>query len=226
MTLLLALVSLSAEANEPPSARLLGATVPRAKALSLDAALLRGWQLRGSGRDYAVFETLLDEPASTGPPDAARSEQTHLRIRAAYSARDDGVEVSLRAEEVWRAGTPRAWMVEITDLYRDRLERALQSLRSQWQALRATESPSAGEGPAARMLGQGDDSVAAPGACRHLGLWAFDAEQLARTRGCQLDDRGAVLLSATPTVEQHQVGCLNRAPMPILCDRLRCWLER
>jgi hypothetical protein len=240
--LLLAHTSLLAAAEAPPSTRLTGATVPRAKALSLDAALARGWQLRDSGPDYAVFETPLDEPASTGPPDARRSERTHLRIRALFSAKDDGVEVSLRAEEVWRTETPKEWSAEITDRYRDPLQRALQSLNAQWRHFVGSGSGSGsglGSGSDSDSMGAGEGLASATSKQRstapqtraerasdQVGLWAFDAERLARAQGCALDNRGAVLVAHTPTSELHQVGCLSRPSLMIRCDRLRCWLER
>lgn len=215
-------------ADRPPSTQLPGATVPRAKALSLDAALLRGWTLIETGRDYAVFETPLDEPAGAGPPDASRSERTQLRIRADFTATQGGVEARLRAEEIWRAGTPGAWSTDITALYHEHLQRALQSLNRQWSGFveaaaktKGTEhglAPTPGQPPA--------DAPAASVTSSQLGTWAFDAEQLAQEHGCQLDDRGAVLASETPNGELHHVGCQNRATLVIRCDRLRCWLER
>jgi hypothetical protein len=234
VALLLVHTSLSAAAEATPSTRLTGATVPRAKALSLDAALARGWQLRDSGPDYAVFETPLDEPASTGPPDARRSERTHLRIRALFSAKDDGVEVSLHAQEVWRAETPNEWSAEITDRYRDPLQRALQSLNAQWQDFvgsgsgSRSDSMGAGEGLGSAKSKQRSTApqTKAERASDQVGLWAFDAERLARAQGCALDNRGAVLVAHTPTSELHQVGCLSRPSLMIRCDRLRCWLER
>ncbi|MBK5939363.1 hypothetical protein [Halochromatium roseum] len=123
-----------------PSIQLPDATVPRAKALSLDAALIKGWQLVDSGRDYAIFETPLDEPASAGPADARRSEKTLLRIRADFSQSKGGVTAQLSATEIWRAGTERSWSTDITQTYRANLERALASLSAQWlQFTRASE---------------------------------------------------------------------------------------
>jgi len=225
--LLLAVCTPSAFAEKAPSTQLPGATVPRAKALSLDAALLRGWKLIESGRDYAVFETPLDEPASIGPPDASRSEPTLLRIRADFAAVKDGVQASLRAEEVWRAGTTRAWSNDITALYRDNLLRALQSLNTQWSHLveptAKTKHSEHGADPHDNWRRSDDPTPS--GASRRLGTWAFDAEQLAQDHGCQLDDRGAVLASETPNAELHHVGCSNRTTLSIGCDRLRCWVE-
>jgi hypothetical protein len=123
-----------------PSVYLAGANIPRAKALALDAALVKGWRVAESEPDHVVFETLLDTPASTGPPGVAIGDpvpprQTLLRIRAEFSTTDNGVITALRADEVWYAGTARQWITEVTAEYRGNLMNALSSLRAQWAAI-------------------------------------------------------------------------------------------
>ena len=250
-----------------PSVRLEGATVPRAKALALDAALLKGWKLARSGRDYAVFETPLDTPASPGPADARACETTLLRIFADFTEANGAVTATLRAEEVWRPFTPRAWSTDITDAYRRNLERALASLCRQWDQYAGTTQQSArsSQQPKARP-GAGSDqpqpldpvtlrprspssapptssssrsqqpapttgpTQPAPAEDRFtrepVGIWAFDAERVARQRGCDLDDRGAVLLSDRAGIERHRVGCVDRGAMIVSCNRQRCWASR
>jgi hypothetical protein len=123
-----------------PSVFLAGANLPRAKALALDAALIKGWRVAVSERDHVVFETRLDTPASAGPPDVtggrlAPPATTLLRIRADFSTTANGVVTALTAVEVWYAGTPREWTAEVTGQYRANLMNALESLRTQWAGL-------------------------------------------------------------------------------------------
>jgi hypothetical protein len=122
-----------------PSTLLEGATIPRAKAMALDAALLKGWHLADTGADYARFETPLDAPTSAGPPDARSGEPILLRIHAYFSPVQGGAMASLRAEEVWRAGSPHAWTRDITAAFRGHLERALSSLQAQWSRFLAAQ---------------------------------------------------------------------------------------
>ncbi|MBK1619542.1 hypothetical protein CKO42_14065 [Lamprobacter modestohalophilus] len=239
-----------------PSIQLPDATVPRAKALSLDAALIKGWHLVDSGRDYAIFETPLDEPASAGPADAHRPEKTLLRIRADFSQSKGGVTAQLSATEIWRAGTERSWSTDITQTYRAHLERALASLSAQWlqftrASVRSTPlqtdrrqlqlaEPIDNGGPASLdpdavskhrqdprpfvpHAAQPQTATALQPAIR-IGIWAFDAEQLARQQGCRLDEIGAILLSDKAAVELHRVGCIDRDAMLVRCNRQRCWM--
>jgi hypothetical protein len=147
----------------PPDGRpgvfLAGANVPRAKALALDAALVKGWRVAESNPDHVIFETLLDTPASAGPPGIASGElappdQTLLRIRADFSTIDNGVMTALRADEVWYAGTARAWTADVTAQYRGNLMNALSSLRAQWASLApaAARAPAAGPTPRPRRV--------------------------------------------------------------------------
>lgn len=62
--------SVSAAQQDRPGIFLQGASVPRAKGLALDAALIRGWKVALSEPSFVVFETKLDQPASIGPPNA------------------------------------------------------------------------------------------------------------------------------------------------------------
>lgn len=243
--------SASVVGTQAPSIQLPDATVPRAKALSLDSALIKGWRLVDSGRDYAIFETALDEPASAGPADARGSEKTLLRIRADFSQSKGGVTAQLSAKEIWRAGTERAWSTDITQTYRAHLERALASLNAQWRQYTEANSRSAplrtpGRQPQPAAIIDSDprpldpdavskrrqDRAAEPQTAialqpnNRIGIWAFDAEQIARQRGCTLDEIGAILVSEQTAVELHRVGCIDRGAMLVRCNRERCWMAR
>jgi hypothetical protein len=122
-------------AGASPSVLLRGANIPRAKALALDAALIKGWRVVVSEPEHVVFEIRLDSPASAGPPGATPPEHTLLRIRADFTATPDGVDTALRATELWYAGTPAAWSTDVTAAYRDNLNNALSSLLQQWSAI-------------------------------------------------------------------------------------------
>jgi hypothetical protein len=128
-------VTAETAAGAAPSVLLRGATLPRAKALALDAALIRGWRVLVSEPEHVIFEIRLDTPASAGPPGATRPEHTLLRIRADFTATADGVATALRATELWYAGTPQAWSTDVTAAYRSNLNTALTSLLQQWSAI-------------------------------------------------------------------------------------------
>jgi hypothetical protein len=152
-----------------PSVFLAGANVPRAKALALDAALLKGWDVAESAREHVVFETLLDTPASDGPPNAAdlgRPGRTLLRIRADFVESTGGVTASLRADEIWFPGRPTQWSTDVTAPYRSNLMNALASLRTQWVRLEpsaARAQPGSRRTAAARVAGQNGEDLESQG---------------------------------------------------------------
>lgn len=271
LTLILGLISglwtglVAQVAAEPgPSTHLAGSTSARARALALDSALLRGWALAETRTDYVRFETRLDAPTSPGPPDARAGEPVLLRIHADFSPDDGGARVTLRAEEVWRAGTARTWSRDLTATYRGHLERALASLQAQWQQFnaanparqrealdrsrtprdaevrpldpnslrpRAREHPGSARSRTTSASTQRSSRRIAPlqsppstvaDSARPVGIWAFDAERLAKQLGCKLTDQGAVLASTDGDVETHRIQCSNRAAIQVRCDRQRC----
>ena len=118
--------------GDRPGVFLEGATVPRAKALALDAALVKGWRVVESQPDHVVFETWLEVPASRGPPNAVPPARTLLRVRADFVQTPAGVNTYLYAEEVWYAGSPKEWVANVTPEYRANLTNALASLQTQW----------------------------------------------------------------------------------------------
>lgn len=255
-------VAVQAETAAPPSVLLVGANVPRAKALALDAALIKGWRVAVSERDFVVFETRLETPASAGPPGVVLGKvappgQTLLRIRADFTATGDGVRTALRATEIWYAGTRQQWSTDVTSPYRDNLSNALRSLREQWAAIapegaaRAAAASDAGERPmtprasaaAARADASGrptggidgptqtarpvpkpprPDQPASPPEDFPVGVWAYHAEELAVSRGCELGERGAELLREEDGAELHRVDCRDGTTMLIRCDREGC----
>jgi len=134
LPLLLSAVTLAAPGDRP-GVLLEGATIARARALALDAALIKGWQVTESGRAHVIFETRLEQPASIGPPGALPPDQTTLRIRADFIATPAGVNTYLYAEEVWWPGSARQWIGDVTQRYRTNLMNALSSLQRQWTGL-------------------------------------------------------------------------------------------
>ena len=50
------------------------------------------------------------------------------------------------------------------------------------------------------------------------GLWAYYAEDEARSRGCELGERGAVLLQQADTFELHEVECRGGPNMLLRCQ--------
>jgi len=136
---------IGAAPGDRPGIFLEGASVPRAKGLALDAALIKGWHVAETARNHVVFETILEEPASPGPPNAVAPDYTLLRIRADFIETPAGVNAYLYAQEIWYAGSSKEWSTDVTSLYRANLTHALTSLQSQWSkpaATRPTEPPS------------------------------------------------------------------------------------
>lgn len=54
------------------------------------------------------------------------------------------------------------------------------------------------------------------------GLWTFYAEASARERGCDPDERGAVLLRATPAFEFYEIQCTGGGRLMLSCQRGIC----
>jgi hypothetical protein len=227
-----------------PGIFLEAATVPRVKALALDAALAKGWYVAASGRDFAVFETVLEEPASQGPPNAVPPESTLLRIRGEFVKTPAGVNAYLYAEEIWYAGSSKEWVADVTDAYRGNLGKALTSLQARWDAMRRQDNAEqrrpvqaqgqAGEQAQIRVTPLAPDAqpVASfrpepapepPAPAEYdVGTWAYYAEQFAIGRGCEIGDTGAVLLSTEDLHELHRVPCTNGPALLVRCDGNGC----
>ena len=212
LVLMLIAASASTAASAGPSVLITNATLPRIKALALDTALARGWMLIESRRERILFETPLDQPASAGPPGVTPTETTHLRIRVDLEQLSNGIRVSIQAEERWWRGSVREWRTDVTHRYRDNLQQALRSLRQRWQRLLAT-NPTFPQASVNLEPSFGDTPV---------GLWAYYAERYARAAGCDLDDRGAVLVHANQSEELHRVFCRARAPIMVRCNNQGC----
>jgi hypothetical protein len=160
----LAAAAAESMADGAPRVLLSGANIPRAKALALDAALIKGWRVAESEPTHVVFEIDLDTPATAGPPGATPPERTLLRIRADFDRVEGGVAASLRAAEHWYAGTPQAWHTDVTDAYRTNLMNALQSLHDQWTAIApAAAAVGARSHPERRSRPQPSGPTTAPG---------------------------------------------------------------
>jgi hypothetical protein len=229
-----------------------GATIARARALALDAALIRGWQVADSGRAHVIFETVLDQPASVGPPGALPPDQTTLRIRADFIATPAGINTYLYAEEVWWPGSERQWTGDVTQRYRANLMNALGSLRRQWIELARADADRGrrmapglssaqpipdGIEPKVRVEPMDRDRVTTttepipverapePEAMPmdiEVGTWAYYAEAFASQQGCDLGELGAQLVSTQQGSELHRVHCADHSTLMVRCDRLGC----
>ncbi len=142
--------AIAAAPGDRPGIFLEGASVPRAKGLALDAALIKGWHVVETERNHVIFETILEEPASIGPPNAVAPDYTLLRIRADFVETPAGVNAYLYAEEIWYAGSSKEWSTDVTPQYRANLTNALSSLQSQWEKTARTRPNAAPSGPAQR----------------------------------------------------------------------------
>lgn len=147
----------AAAPGERPGIFLEGASVPRAKGLALDAALIKGWHVAVTERNHVIFETILEEPASVGPPNAVAPDYTLLRIRADFIQTPAGVNAYLYAEEIWYAGSSKEWSADVTPQYRSNLTNALSSLQSQW-------AKSVRGGPSLAPTGPPSDTTIEPSA--------------------------------------------------------------
>lgn len=241
----------AAAGRHPPGIFLQDASVARARALALDAALAKGWHVSERGDAHLVFETLLEEPASTGPADAVPPDHTLLRIRASFIATPAGVNAYLEAEEVWWRGAEREWSDDVTERYRTNLTNALASLQRRWTdfmrgrrsedaaAVSAAASPLQPAAPNPRVrvepaAPRRDGPEPATAALAEnprgaigsdVGTWAYHAEAFATDHGCELGDRGAVLIAVQHAEELHRVHCINGPPLVVRCSRSVCTLE-
>jgi hypothetical protein len=255
MALSLSLVTLSASTGawgqplEAPGVFLPQANIPRAKALALDAALIKGWRVAVSGQDHSVFETLIrespeaahgvgDEPEVPEVPEVPNVPEVPvlLRIRADFLPEAGGVRVVLTATEIRFPGTRAESSADVTHAYAANLGNALASLRAQWEdfALGGRRVEAASPAPRATLgAGMAAGRQAAPTAPKPMpeavpiGQWAFAAEAFARQQGCQLGERGAALLggraqSRETGHEVHRVSCENRSALMVRCDTEGC----
>ncbi len=155
--------TIAAAPGDRPGIFLEGASVPRAKGLALDAALIKGWHVVETERNHVIFETILEEPASIGPPNAVVPDYTLLRIRADFVATPAGVNAYLYAEEIWYAGSSKEWSTDVTPQYRANLTNALSSLQSQWAKTtrtRPTKVPSGQASDPTKGSGGADPTAA------------------------------------------------------------------
>ncbi|NBC47678.1 MAG: hypothetical protein GVY22_06770 [Gammaproteobacteria bacterium] len=232
--LLIALASplTGASASSEPSVFIPDSSAARVKALALDTALLKGWTLVESSPNLILFETRLEQPASAGPPGAALPQSTLMRIRTRLEQTPTGTRVSAGAEEHWWPGTAQAWSTDITQRYRDNLQRALRSLQQRWEQFTSVAATSSNHGapvqpgssprpPSTQPLPI-EPSLEPNLDTAPVGLWAYDAERYAQARGCKLHDRGAVLAQARQRDELHRVYCVNRQPVMVSCDNVGC----
>lgn len=206
----------SAWATErPPQVLLFGATLEDARGFAVENASSRGWNILSVSSNTAVFEQSLDEDGSEAP------ENHHLlRIYADFAEESSGVRVSLRAEEVEQADTAEETMTDVTGRYGDNLSNALSSLRGKWDARR--ESPGATAG-AQRPVAMGKLSAGTdPPNGRRIGVWAYNAERYAESRGCVLTDRPTQLAASGPDWEQHLVACRNGSSLRVECRHGDC----
>lgn len=212
LALLILSAAPAAPASAEPSVLIENSTASRIKGLALDTALARGWKLVDSASRWAIFETPLDQPASDGPGGIEPPDTTELRIRVSFEQLTAGALVSIKAEEIWWSGTANEWRTDVTRLYQENLQDALASLQQRWTSFVAT-SPVFPEAVVATDATFGD---------RPVGLWAYYAERYASAAGCNLDDRGATLVSTSGNAELHRVFCTERSPVTVQCDANGC----
>lgn len=232
----MALAQVAASVAHPASVYLEQANIPRAKALALDAALSKGWQVAVSATDHSVFETMIPASQASEPAGAefndAESSPVLLRIRADYMRELGGVRVLLTATEFHAPGTQAETRVDVTETYSTNLNNALASLRSQWEDValggrgNARRRPTSNQSQAAPASQHGRASVRQPPP-PEIGQWAYEAEQSAVRRGCHLGERGAVLLGGrvqnkNSGHELHRVHCKNRSALLVRCDTEGC----
>ncbi len=220
------------DARIEPSVYLDQATIHRARALALDAALSKGWRVVESTTDYSVFETLIHESA-----DQADSELDSipvlLRIHTAFIRDAGGVRVGLTATEIRSPGTEAENRRDVTEDYRANLYNALSSLRRQWEVFalggRVSHQPPGTTTTVRRAHQQSSsapDTLPSP-----VGRWAHEAEAVANLHGCQVAAQGAVLLGDRARRnesdhETHRVACDNRSAMLVRCDSETCQISR
>lgn len=152
----------AAPGDDRPGIFLERASVPRAKGLALDAALIKGWHVVETERTHVIFETILEEPASMGPPSAVAPDHTLLRIRADFVETPAGVNAYLYAEEIWYAGSSKEWSTDVTPKYRANLTNALSSLQSQWEQTVRSRPAKDASGQTSGTATRADGAASAP----------------------------------------------------------------
>ncbi|WPL13240.1 hypothetical protein Thiosp_03034 [Thiorhodovibrio litoralis] len=234
-----------------PGVYLEQANVPRAKALALDAALIKGWQVAASGSDYSIFETMVHESGARESGGGPKS--VLLRIRADFSRDAGGVRVSLVATEISAPGTSRESQRDVTDDYRVNLYNALASLRQQWDDFALAGRPSrqppdrnrsdadSRTAPAGQSAGSTAGQSTRPAARPVIpdpppppppaGQWSYEAEKLAARHGCKVASSGAILLGGRADSQEtghevHRVSCDNRSALLVRCDSEGCSVAR
>lgn len=207
----------TAQASDRPSTLLEDADLDQARRFAINAALDRGWTIRGSSDQSTVFERTL--AALPGETEYDSEPATMLRIMADFVRSDDGTVVHLQAEEIRNPGESGQTMVDVTQLYRDNLMNALWSLRMKWETRDYVPPPDPGPLPTKQSRIQTSGEGQSP----EVGVWAYYAEQFARDHGCVLSDRGAVLESSGAETERHRVHCDSGQAISVTCNSTSCW---
>jgi len=213
-SLLLTLIGGVRPLQAEPNALLFGATLDAARTLALDSAVLKGWDVVDVDATGATFEQVLEEDEWGEAP------LLLIRVHADFVEEASGVRVLLRAQEVELPFTPDEWVYDVTTELGDNLDHALSKLRARWDSGRAgsTRIDSGQAGPAPTD-GADADTDNGGGA---VGTWAYYAERYAESRGCRLNDRGAVLEAAGQDWEQHRIRCLDGSVMHVQCRNGDC----
>lgn len=212
LTFLLLLLAGIFPAQADPNVLLFGATLSSARALAMESALQRGWTLVADDSAAITFEQVLEEDAWGETPTRV------IRVHTRFAEESGGVRVVLSADELESPGTGEQWIYDVTDRYAENLGNALSSLRAKWDT--AHPGGSQGTGPVrhrpAPLQPPGPHNATTTSQGR-VGTWAYYAERYAQSRGCELNEQGAVLEAAGESWEHHRVGCLDGSEMRIRC---------
>lgn len=203
--------SLENLAGDKPRTFLAGAEAQQAKSLAMGSAVSKGWKIIDAADNRLLIGRSLSI-AAAGEMAVEPVTAPWIEVRTDFNARRGGVDVvtgaAMIATKVTK-GKKSVIEIDVTDRYKDELNRSLDALRRSWGQNRrrivtgvrpvptkdvGSEDKDTGGMPGAIAGGKRDGNVApVEERMRETGVWAYYARYYARIRGCKRVDRGTIL---------------------------------
>lgn len=122
--------------DDKPRTFLPGAEVRQAKSLAMGSAATKGWRIVDAAGDKLLIGRSLDAAAARELTDELVMEPW-VRVKTDFNARRGGVDVvagaTMIATKVTGKEEKSMLEIEVTDRYRDELNRSLEALRQSWE---------------------------------------------------------------------------------------------
>ncbi len=230
---------------DAPSTLLSDAQLDPARLVAMAAARSRGWRVVSTEfPEHLLLERTLpaDSPQAMALRTDPNAPPPTIQVKTHLHEKPDGVQVILQAFIIPNPSSAEPQRFEYTEYYSHALAISLESLQNAWlQTQHRVTSPApippppspevlqavreaTGEAPPAAAT----DDAPAPVNMLALnqppkqGVWAYHAEQYARTQGCALSDLGAVLIRQEPPYEFHEVHCSDGMRLVLRCLEGAC----